>query len=468
MRPYSLREIAGVTGSQIVSGDSGRLFTRVSIDSRKVEPGDLFFAIVGERSDGHDFVADTLAKGAGGAVCEHLVSIGEAYAEAESSGFGILMAESTVRALRDLAGHYRNELPGTFIGVTGSVGKTSTKDFVVAVLSKGFPTYGNPGNLNSHIGLPLALLAIDSPYRYTVLEMAMRKRGEIEDLCLLSKPEIGILTDISVSHIGVLGSIDEIALSKAELLEALPPHGLAVMCGDNEHVREVSTKAKCKKLFYGFGAENDVRAAGVEPLGAEGSKFVAIYKGDKMPMRVCVPGVHQVQNSLAAVALGLELGVAPGAIREGLESAVMSPMRLDVKKHGGLTVLNDAYNASPKSMQAALDLLEATPGKRKVAVLGDMLELGSYGPSAHREVGEYAAKKADLLVAVGELAKEIASGWDETGTSKSSSWFLDKASAEEHLRRVLRDGDACLVKASRGMGFESIVAFLSRIGELLT
>jgi UDP-N-acetylmuramoyl-tripeptide--D-alanyl-D-alanine ligase len=465
VRPYSLEEIALVTGSRILCGDRDRIFTKVGIDSRKIEPGDLFVSIVGERSDGHDFVPQVRAKGAGGAICERPVDMGES-AGAVPPGFGIIMADSTIRALRDLAVHFRNELTGTFIGVTGSVGKTSTKDFVVSVLSRAFPTYGNPGNLNSHIGLPLALLGIDSPYRFTVLEMAMRKRGEIRDLCQVSRPAIGILTDISASHIGVLGSLEEIAVSKAELLEALPRDGLAVMCGDNEYVRKMSAKAKCRRLFYGFSPENDIQAVDVESLGKDGSRFVARYRGDRLALRIRVPGAHQVQNALAAVALGLELGVPPSEVREGLENALLSPMRLDVKKKGGLTVIDDAYNASPKSMRAALDLLHATPGKRRIAVLGDMLEMGSYGPPAHREVGEYARGKADLLIAIGESAREIAAGWDETGTGSPASWFSDKEEAGEYLKGLLRDGDVLLVKASRGMGFESIVAFLCSAREL--
>lgn len=462
VRPYSLKEIADITGGRIAFGDEDRLFTKVNIDSRKTLPGDLFVAIVGERADGHDFVAEVRDKGAGGAVCEHPVQGGDPGPD----GFGILMVSSTIGALRDLSSHYRRELPVQVIGVTGSVGKTGTKDFLVSVLSQRFSTYGNPGNLNSHIGLPLAVLGIDAPYRYAVLEMAMRKRGEIGELCEISRPAVGVLTDISASHIGVLGSIEEIADAKAELLEALPRDGLAVMCGDNEHIRRMSRKATCRKIFYGFGEENNVRAVDVRSLGSDGSSFTLVYKDDRFPLVVKVPGAHMVQNSLAAVAVGLEFGMSPHEIREGLENAQMSPMRLEVRRQNGLVVINDAYNASPKSMRAALDLLEEIKGERKVAVLGDMLEMGSYGPEAHREIGKYAAGKADLLVAVGDLSIEIVKGWNETGTRKTSSWFGGKEEAQEYLGNILRRGDVCLVKASRGMGFESIVAFLDRLGEL--
>ncbi len=462
MRPYSLREIAGITGGHIIFGDGERLFTRVCIDSRKVLPGDLFVAIVGERADGHDFVAEVREKGAGGAICEH----GLTGVEEGSDGFGVVMVTSTIGALGDLSARYRRELSLKVIGVTGSVGKTGTKDFLVSVLSQRFSTYGNPGNLNSHIGLPLAVLGMDGEYEYAVLEMAMRKRGEIRELCEICLPEIGVLTDISASHIGVLGSIEEIALAKAEILEALPRDGLAVMCGDNEYIRRVSERASCRRVFYGFGEGNDLRAVDIKSLGEGGSEFTAVYKGDRIPLATKVPGLHMVQNSLAAVAVGLELGLSPEEIREGLANARMSPMRLEIKKISGLTVINDAYNASPKSMRAALDLLEEIPGNRKIAVLGDMLELGDYGPEAHREVGKYAALKADILVAVGSLGIEIVKGWNETGGGKPSSWFGGKEEAQEYLGRLLRRGDVCLVKASRGMGFESIVSFLDGLGEV--
>ena len=462
MRPYSLKEIAGISGGRIAFGDEERLFTRVSIDSRQTLPGDLFVAIQGERVDGHDFVGEVREKGAGGAICEHpLLDV-----HPEQDGFGILMVSSTIKALRDLSAHYRRELPVEVIGVTGSVGKTGTKDFLVSVLSTAFSTYGNPGNLNSHIGLPLAVLGIDGPYRYAVLEIAMRKRGEIADLCDVSLPTVGVLTDISASHIGVLGSIEEIALAKAELLEGLPRHGLAVMCGDNEHILRMSRKATCRKIFYGFGEENQVRAVVVRSLGSDGSSFTALYKSDRFPLRLKFPGVHMVQNALAAIAVGLEFGVPPSLVREGLENARLSPMRLEIRRQKGLTVVNDAYNASPKSMKAALDLLEEVQGERKIAVLGDMLEMGSHGPQAHREVGGYAAGKADMLVAVGILGIEIVRGWNETGRGKPASWFVGKEEAQEHLGSILRRGDVCLIKASRGMEFESIVAFIERLGEL--
>jgi len=462
VRPYSLAEIAQITGGRVVRGDPEATFTRVEIDSRKVTPGDLFWCIRGERADGHSFVAEVALKGAGAAVIELPVSLPEG--EGCPAEFGLIEVDSTVKAIGALAKAYREELPVSVIGVTGSVGKTSTKDLAASVLSTRFPTYRNPGNLNSHIGLPLAVFGMDSTYRYAFLEMAMRKKGEITDLCEIARPEIGILTDISASHLGELGSIENIAEAKSELLASLPQDGLAVLCGDNQWVRKVSDRAKCKTVFYGLFSGNDCRAHDIRTLGADGSEFSVTYRGATYRFAIKTPGMHQVQNSLAAVVIGFELGLSYEEIKRGLESATLSPMRLEVLKLGTLTVINDAYNASPKSMRAALDLLLQIGPKRRLAVLGDMLEMGESGPEAHREVGRYAATRATHLIAVGQLGREIKAGWDEISCNPAVH-FRDKNSAWEYLAGEVTEGDVCLVKASRGMGFETIVEALVSLHE---
>ncbi len=464
MRPYSLSEISSVMGGRVLVDSPSVRFTRVEIDSRQVQPGDLFVAILGERVDGHDFVAAAMAKGAKGAIIQHSVDSWKSEPLGQGPGreFGLVMVDSTVKALDSLAKSYRQELDVKAIGITGSVGKTSTKDLAVAVLQTRFQTYGNPGNLNSHIGLPLAILAIDGPYRYALLEMAMRKRGEITELCHTAQPVAGILTDISLSHVGVLGSIQEIALAKAELLENLPPSGLALLAGDNPWIRRVSSKALCRTIFYGFAEDCHCRCVNVKSLGKHGSCFDVLYGGSRFPFVLKVPGAHQVQNALAAIALGFELGLSPDQVQEGLSSAALSPMRLDVLHLDGFTVLNDAYNASPKSMKAALDLLWDMGKGRKAAILGEMLEMGQHGPEAHRDVGRYARKKADFLVSVGKLGKEIVAGWQEesvcSGVSGDRSvWFPDKEAAADFVGREVKEGDIWLVKASRSIGLETLV-----------
>lgn len=461
MRPYSLGEIADITGGKVLSGDASLSFTKVGIDSRKAGEGELFCALTGERSDGHDFVMDVRSKGAGGAMIERPVAGLEEASATAGRRFGLIMVRSTVKALQALASSYRSEVPATVIGVTGSVGKTSTKDMVSSVLRSAFTTYSNPGNLNSHIGLPLALLAMDGSPEYAVLEMAMRAKGEIRDLCGIARPRMGILTDISMSHVGVLGSIEKIADAKGELLECLPVDGVALVSADNEWTRKVASRARCKVVLYGLSEAADVRAVDVEPFGPQGSRFRALVNGKAYEFRLKVPGVHQVHNAMAAVAAGFHMGIPYEKIRFGLEDATMSPMRLDVTSGDRITIINDAYNASPKSMRAALDLLAVTGQGRKVAVLGDMLEMGDYGPQAHREVGEYARSKSACLVCAGDLAREIKRGWDSaTRGQEDSSWFPDRAKMQEFLTGFVRPGDVVLVKASRGMGFEAVVSLL--------
>ncbi len=462
MRPHSLGEVATLVGGRLTQGEPSTLCVRAEIDSRQVRQGDLFFCIPGERADGHDFVVQALEKGAVAAVIERPVALLPG-----QSRHGLIAVDSTIEALDALAASYRNELSTTVIGITGSVGKTSTKDLAAAVLSTHFSTYKNPGNLNSHIGLPLALLAMDGPREYALLEMAMRKRGEITGLCRTARPRIGILTDISASHIGVLGNIEEIALAKAELLERLPPEGLAFLDGDNAWVRKVSSRARCKAVFYGFGENCHYRGVNVRSWGERGTSFDVLHQGARFPFVLSIPGKHQVQNALAAAALGFELGLEPALIAEGLLRAVLSPMRLQVLQLAGFTVLDDAYNASPKSMKAALDLLGEVKGCRKVALLGGMLEMGEHGPCAHIDVGRHARKKADFLVTVGDLAKEIQKGWESDSfgqkSRKSCRWFPDKESAGRFLAGEVKQGDVWLIKASRGLGFEALVEIMKTL-----
>lgn len=460
---YTLGEIARITRGQLLQGNPGSQVSGFAIDSREEVAGKMFCAIYGQKADGHDFVSDVASKGAAGALIQRRV-------EVDNPAFGLVLVESTVTALGDMAEFHLGRLPVTVIGITGSVGKTSTKDLVGAVLNEKFRTYKNPGNLNSHIGLPLAVLGMEPDYEYAVLEMAMRAIGEIKQLCDIAKPKIGVLTDISASHIGVLGTLEAIARAKAELLEALPPDGLAVLCWDNEKIREVSSFARCKKITYGFAGDADVRGYDIRPSDEGYTDFKVSYKQREFSFRFKLPGTHQVQNALAAIAIGFELGLSSDQIARGLVEVSLSPMRLEVMRQNHITIINDAYNASVKSMEAALDLLAAVAKGRKIAILGDMLEMGDYGPEAHIQVGRYARNKADVLVAIGPLSTYTKQGWDEgaTGEDLLSSWFPDKQSAGDFLGQLIRPGDTCLVKASRGFEFERLVDLLVTLDAHLT
>ncbi len=452
---YTLGEIARITGGRLIQGNPCSQAHSIAIDSRNDVSGAVFCAIPGERADGHDFVSAVASNGAIGALIQRRVEVAD-------PAFGLVLVDSTVKALAALASFYRNHVPVTVIGITGSVGKTSTKDLIGAVLNQKFRAYKNPGNLNSHIGLPLAVLGMEPGQEYAVLEMAMRAKGEIRDLCDVAKPEIGVLTDISASHIGVLGTLEEIALAKAEILESLPVHGLAVLCWDSDMVRQAGDYARCRKLTYGFHEHADCRGFDVKVSDSGSTRFKVNYLGNEFSFCLNMPGVHQVQNALAAIAIGFELGLSADEIAHGLLGVSLSPMRQEVIRTKHLSIINDAYNASIKSMKSALDLLSLLGKGRRVAVLGDMLEMGEYGPGAHLEVGRYARAKADVLVAIGPLSAYIKQGWDETATATAipSSWFPDKESSSDFLSELLKPGDTCLVKASRGLEFEWLVEFL--------
>ncbi|MBP8613306.1 MAG: UDP-N-acetylmuramoyl-tripeptide--D-alanyl-D-alanine ligase [Firmicutes bacterium] len=457
---YSLYDVTRIVEGELLQGDPCVEALSVSIDSRTDVRGSLFCAICGDRVDGHDYLDEVASKGAIGALVEKPV-------EVLDPTFGIVLVQSTTRALGKLAAHYLGCMKVDVIGITGSVGKTSTKDLISSVLSQRFKIYKNPGNMNSHIGLPLAVLQMECGYRYAVLEMAMRAQGEIRDLCAIAKPRFGVLTDISESHIGVLGSIEKIALAKAEILQSLPGNGISFLCWDSELVRKMSSLASCRVVTYGLRDDADCKASDIQKVDESTYRFKVDYLGKKEEFVLPMPGFHQIQNSLAAIAVGYEMGLSVDDIRSGLCSVSLSPMRQEVIRTDRITVVNDAYNASVKSTKAALDLLHDIRGARKVAILGDMLEMGEYGPKAHCEVGAYARDKADVLVAIGPLSVHTKQGWDQVSgpeTEQTSFWFSDKNEAMGLLDRLLQCGDVCLVKASRGMEFESIVSFLRELG----
>ncbi len=452
---YTLGEIAEITHGQLLQGSSASRVHKVTIDSRKNVAKSLFCAIKGEKSDAHDFIGHVVAKGGVGALIQRQVKVND-------PSFGLILVDSTINALGALASFHRRSTTATVIGITGSLGKTSTKDLIGNVLNQKFETYKNPGNLNSHIGLPLAMLGMGPNYDYAVFEMAMRARGEIKELCNIAKPTIGVLTDISASHIGVLGSLKQIAIAKRELLESLPPEGLAVLCWDNALIKKASEHAKCDKITYGFDEHADCRAFDVIISRNGFSQFKIDYNGNQFDFKLNMPGIHQVQNASAAIALGFKLGLSSEEISKGLLESSASPMRQEVIHTKHFTIINDAYNASVKSMQSALDLLSFLGQNRKIAILGEIREMGKHGPKAHLNVGRYAGKKADILVTIGNLSKYTKQGWDETKSSKhtSSFWFPDKEASVDLLRQLIKTGDTCLVKASRGLEFEWLIEFL--------
>jgi len=473
------------------------VLTGVEVDSRLVREGDLFCALPGERVDGHDFVGRAFDAGARAA----LVTREPEDPAPQGGGRGgfLIRVPGAVSALGRLARAHRDRFDLPLVGVTGSVGKTTTKDLIASALSGGLTVLANRGNLNTDIGLPLTIFELGPEHQAACLEMGMRGPGEIERLCSIARPSVGVVTNVGPVHIELLGSVEAISRAKEELLYALPDSGSAVLNADDAIVAGMGARHRGRLervLTYGFSDEADVRAGAPVVLPSGDTAFevalspgaaelaraagLAVRAGETAPPasgaaglsglgRFTIPlaGRHSVSNALAALAVGLLLGVAPEALREGLARASLSAMRQETTDAGGVRVINDAYNAGPGSMAAAIDLLadlRTRRGGRAVAVLGDMLELGPVSEEAHREVGRLAAGAGiDFLVAVGPRSEALAEEATESGLGRDRVVHHaepDPGAVASSVLSVIRPGDTVLVKASRGMKLEQVVGRL--------
>lgn len=427
-------------------------FRRVVVDSRLAGDGDLFVALPGERVDGHAFIPDALRSGATGVLARRWPDGLPPEVRARTAFFPVA---DPLRALQHLAAAWRGRWPVRTVGVTGSVGKTSTKEAVAAVLSRRYCVLKSTGNLNTEIGLPLVLLQLNAQHQRAVLEMGMYDLGDIRLLCRMARPEIGVVTNIGPSHLERLGSMERIADAKAELVESLPPDGIAVLNADDPLVAALAHRTAARVVTYGRTPEADCHAAGVQPLGLDGLAFSLFWQGQQVHVRTPLLGAHSVYTCLAAAAAGLIEGLPLDGVGRALRD-FRDGNRIQVRRlASGVTLLDDTYNASPSSMKAALALLAQTPGRR-IAVLGDMLELGSYEEAGHLEVGRCAAAAAGLLVTVGPRGRLIARAAREAGLARVIE-AEEPAEAAHLLRSLTRSGDFVLIKASRSMGLERIV-----------
>ena len=458
-----------------IPGAADIVVRQVCIDSRQAGEGSLFVALKGERADGHDYVGQAFAAGAVAAVVERPVTGCAAVdvarglvPEGLSAPVEVVVADA-LAALQALARARRAARPDLLVvGVTGSVGKTTTKEAVAAVLSAGMETLRSEGNHNNEIGLPLTLAGLEARHRCAVLEMGMYALGEIAALCAIARPTIGVVTNVGPTHLERLGTIERIAEAKSELVRALPDHGWAVLNGDDERVRAMAAATSASVLTFGVGAGNAVRARDIASEGLAGVRFRveatsaarAAGQAPRWDVAVRALGRHAVMAALPAIAIGLVQGLDWEQIQSALLAQGQGPRLTPRRGRGGITVLDDAYNASPASVIAALDVLQELSGRR-VAVLGDMLELGAYDEEGHRAVGRRAAAAVDVLVTVGVRAQRIAQGAREEGIDPAA--VRRAYSCDEALRIVealLRPGDYVLVKASRSMGLESLVKAL--------
>lgn len=451
-RLFSLAEICQVTGGTLIAGSPEAVVMGVSTDSRQVQSGDLFVALPGERVDGHQFLGSAWNRGARAALISRPRGM-------EPGWSGVILVEDTVRALGQLAAYHRRRFTLPVVGITGSVGKTSTKDMTAGVLGQRLRVLKSEGNLNTDIGLPLTLFHLTGEHQVAVLEMAMRALGEINYLCRIASPRVGIITTVGETHLEVLGSLENIARAKGELVAALPPDGVAILNGDNPWTRGMAARFPGRSIFFGVGPDNDIRPERISVAGA-GTAYRLSTPAGEVEVNLAFLGRHQVMNSLAAAAAGLAFGLGLGEIKAGLEDFQATAMRMEMLHGEGLTLLNDAYNASPTSTRAAIQTLgEVASHQRKLALLGGMLELGSYTETGHREVGEAAAAiGVDYLITVGELGRLIAQGASVGGLPEARIITArDNQEALTILMDLIKAGDFLLVKGSRGMRMEEIV-----------
>ncbi len=450
-------------------GLSDFILTDAEIDSRKIIPGSLFIAVVGERVDGHDYVDEAFQRGASAALIQH--DIPSAVPVIDLSKPGAINAipvaspicikvDNTVSALQRLAAFWRSKLSIKTIGITGSVGKSSTKELVAEVLSTHYSTMKNTGNMNNELGLPLTLLKLTEGYERAVLEMGFYKQGEIAHLCEIAHPHTGIITNIGTVHAERCGSKESIAKGKAELVEALPADGIAILNYDDEWVRPMAQKTRARVLYYGLNPAAEVWADKIVSRGMYGIQFQIHYQKNDLLINVPLLGEHSVHTSLCAIAAGLADGLNWGEIISGLQSHTTQLRLVPGKTKNGAIILDDSYNASPESSLAALNLLNTLDG-RKIAVLGDMKELGNYAESEHRKVGVRAAQIVDYLFTVGELGLIISNAAKESGFPQDRVFeALDPMPVIEALKGLLKSGDIVLIKGSHSMRLDQIVAAL--------
>ena len=418
-----------------------------SIDSRTVQPAELFFAVKGERFDGHDFVEAALARGAVGAV------IGKDHFARYPNHDGLLAVDDTLLALQTLATAVRKLWGKTAIGITGSMGKTTTKEAVAHLLAIKYRVHRTKGNFNNHFGLPLGLLTLEPEYDLAVVEMGMSHAGEITALARIALPNQGVVTNVAPVHLEYFDSIAGIARAKYELVESLPPNGTAVLNADDEYVSQFGRGFPGKVVMYGTNPTANVRAENIHSKAAEGTEFDVVTGNFREHAALPLVGAHNVLNALAAVAVAMERGMQLAEAVAALASLAPAERRGQVLQLGNITVINDCYNSNPKALQAMVDALSLMPAKRRVVVAGEMLELGPAGEEMHRQSGKHiAANKIDFLLGVRGLAQPMVEAALQAGARAE---FLPSAEeAGEWLAREARDGDVILLKASRGVKLE--------------
>ena len=466
---FILEDIITATKGRLLSEVSQKEYKGVSIDSRTIGPGEIFFALKGTRFDGHDYIGEALTRGASSVVVESSEAV-EASA-IDTGNVSVVVVKDTLTALGDLAASLRERYPIPLLAVSGSTGKTTTKDMASLILgAEGKEVLKTKGNMNNLIGLPLTLLDLDSAYDFAVVELGISVAGEMERLAGISRPDVALLTNIGCGHIETLGDIEGVAMEKGALFGALSKEGVKIVNLDDPWTVKLADMddeergCKCDRITYSIEENADVSVSEVTDFGLDGTRVVYDVVGEDIEVRFNSPSLVNIQNGAAAIAAALPLGAKPEAMRRGLNSFMPESHRMVVLSANNITILDDTYNANPESVAAAIGTLERVEG-RKVAVLGDMYELGEYSEQAHFEVGmRLAASGVFIAVAVGKWAQEVRTGAVSNGFDDERFFtFDDKSEVVDLLKSILDVDDTVLVKGSRGAAMEEIVFELSGV-----
>ncbi len=470
MKAMTLREIAAACGGQYF-GDESKLdieVTGVAIDSRKVEEGYLFIPIKGARVDGHTFIPQVMEKGALCTLSEYTLSCENSDSETAGTTGSVsdyILVSSCEQALKDLAEHYRKALDIKVVGITGSVGKTSTKEMIGSVLSQKYNVLKTAGNFNNEIGLPLTIFNIREEHEVAVLEMGISDFGEMARLAKMARPDICVITNIGLCHLENLGDRDGILRAKTEMFDYAQPNATLILNGDDDKLLTVQEWDGCEPIYFGLSERMDAYADDIRSLSLKGTACKLHLGEETFEVKIPIPGHHMVYNALAGALVGRELGLNCAEIKAGIEALVPVSGRNNLIETGHLLIIDDCYNANPISMKASLDVL-TTADTRKVAILGDMFELGENEKELHYSVGQHAVeKRIDLVVCIGALSENTAKGVFDVGEHAHTRavHFATKAEFFEQMDKLICKGDTILVKASHGMEFPEIVEKLREI-----
>ncbi len=450
-------EILAPTNGALVSGKQQAVFSGISTDSRSTGPGELFWALVGERFDGHDFAQTALDRGAAGVVAQK----DRALRISRPNDPTVIEVDDSLKAFGDLAGWWRHQHDARVVAITGSAGKTTTKEMAAGILAMGRPTLVTQGNFNNLIGLPITLLRLEKGHRNAVLEMGMNRPGEIARLTEIADPDVGVITNVGMAHLEGLGDIKGVARAKVELVERISPGGRVILNGDDKLLMETAAVYRKNALTFGFGEHNDIRGTNLRNLGQEGSFFHLRYQGSSLAVKLNVPGIQNVFNALAAAAVCLCLRAPPEHIAEGLHGFTGVKGRFTLVNLGDVTLVDDTYNANPSSLKAAVESVGALvdKGGRIIVGLGEMMELGDAATTAHREAGRMvAALEVKRFLAMGEHAREMVEGALESGMHRDKA-----ATVKTHDEMVeiigaeMQQGDLIFLKGSRKMDLGKVV-----------